>query len=132
MPETEIIQAASQRPSVRHRWPEGVLGLLAYLVDHCVYRFQYPVSWHDIRACEESSSAIIVSANGGVAVFDDVEIDILRGLVHGEADRMLAERLGMRPYCIADVRATLRRDLGISTAAHLAQLASDYDALLKC
>jgi hypothetical protein len=69
---------------------------------------------------------LIVSANGGISVFDGIEIEILRRLVKNEADPAIAEHTGVHPYCIADVRAKLRDELGISTAAQLSKLASDF------
>jgi hypothetical protein len=69
---------------------------------------------------------LIVSANGGISVFDGIEIEILRHLARHENDRSIAERTGVHPYFIADVRAKLRDELGITTATQLAKLGSDF------
>ncbi|HTH78788.1 MAG TPA: hypothetical protein VL593_07405 [Ramlibacter sp.] len=67
-----------------------------------------------------------MSANGGISVFDGVEIEILKRLARLENDRTIAERIGVHPYCIADVRAKLRDELGITTSSQLAKLGSDF------
>lgn len=79
-----------------------------------------------LRSCEESGSSLIVFANGGISVFDGAEVEILRRLARNETDRTIAERTGVHPYFIAEVRAKLRDELGITTATQLAELGSDF------
>jgi DNA-binding NarL/FixJ family response regulator len=74
----------------------------------------------------------MLSANGGVSVFDGIEIDILRALLRGEGDQVIADAMGVRLHLVANVRAKLRRDLGISTSDQLARLATEYGKALKC
>ena len=89
---TEINGAAAERPSIRYRWPKGIWGLVAYLYDHCVRRYRYPVNWHDLMLADESMSAIV----------------------------------------LANVRAKLRQELGVTTTDQLAKLAAEYGKALKC
>lgn len=95
---------------------QGIFGRLAYFLCR---RFR-------LRSCEESGSSLIVSANGGISVFDGVEVEILRRLARHENDRTIAERIGVHPYSIADVRAKLRDELGITTASQLAKLGTHF------
>jgi hypothetical protein len=95
---------------------QGIFGRLAFWACR---RFR-------LRSCEESGSSLIVSANGGITVFDGLEIEILRHLARHENDRTIAERIGVHPYFIADVRAKLRDELGITTATQLAELGRDF------
>jgi hypothetical protein len=105
---------------------------VAYFYDHCVWRYKYPVNWSDLMLLDDSMSAFMICANGGISVFDGIEIDILRRLVRGETDQGVADGLGVRVYCVANVRAKLRRDLGITTTAELQKLANEYGKTLGC
>lgn len=78
------------------------------------------------QSFKASGSSLIVFANGGISVFDGVEVEILRRLWRNETDRTIAERSGVHPYFIAEVRAKLRDELGITTAAQLSELGNDF------
>jgi hypothetical protein len=95
---------------------QGIFGRLAHFLRR---RFR-------LRSCEESGSSLIVSANGGISIFHGVEVEILRRLARHENDRTIAECVGVHPYFIAEVRAKLRDELGITTASQLSELGSDF------
>jgi hypothetical protein len=104
---------------------------MAYLYDHCVWGYEYPVNWRDLMLVDDSMSAFIICANGGISVFDGIEIDILRSLIRSETDQAIANALGVPVYCVAGVRANLRRDLGITSNAQLQELANVYGKTLR-
>lgn len=48
--------AKPARKELRRRWPPGLFGWLAYLTDHCIYGFDWPVDWPQSAADEVSVS----------------------------------------------------------------------------
>jgi hypothetical protein len=113
-------------PLVRHNWPKGFFGWLAYLHDHGLCGYQRPINWSDLWAFEESSTAVYLFANGGAMVLDGVEIDVLRLLGRGVDDASIATTLDIRLSAIAKLRAEIGASLGILTAADLTHLATTH------
>ncbi len=127
-------EAALHRPShtFRHRWPKGIFGWWAYLVDHHLHGFERPVDWNEVRAVEECGPALVLFANGGAAVFCGIDVDIIRHIVRGDEDGVIARDLDVSAGAVAEVRTKLRGDLGVLTSSDLARLASNHGSTLAC
>jgi DNA-binding CsgD family transcriptional regulator len=119
-------EVAARESRVRHNWPKGFFGWLAYLHDHGLCGYQRPINWSDLWAFEESSTAVYLFANGGAMVLDGVEIDVLRLLGRGVDDASIATALDISLSTIAKLRAEIGASLGIVTAADLTHLATTH------
>jgi hypothetical protein len=121
---SSLIQAVRRRPSrtLRHLWPKGFFGWWAYFADHYLHGFDRPVDWNELRAVEECGSALVLFANGGVAAFCGIDVDIIRRIVRGDEDEAIARELDVKADAVAEVRARLRSDLGVSTSSELTRL----------
>jgi hypothetical protein len=111
---------------LRHHWPKGFFGWLAYLHDHGLCGYERPINWSDLWAFEESPTAVYLFANGGAMVLDGVEVDVLRLLGRGVDDASIATALDISLSAIAKLRAEIGVSLGILTAADLTLLATSH------
>lgn len=110
--------------SIRHRWPAGPLGWISYLVDHKVKGFQRPVPWGDLWHFENVGHGRPAFANGGCAVFEQHELDIIKSLAKGSSDCDAAAEARTSERAVRSVRRRFAEHLGASSAADIAAVAS--------
>lgn len=119
----------TKESSIRHRWPAGPLGWVSYLVDHKVRGFERPVPWGDLWHLENGGHGRPAFANGGCAVFEQHELDIIQALAKGSSDSEAAAEARASERAVRSVRRRFAEHLGASSAADIAAVASSNKLL---
>ena len=123
-PERAAGAAANLNP--RLNWPRGLLGWLAYIVDHRVRGFTRPVDWPSLRVLEHGGHGIPICANGTALGLLGYEVDVFRLIAKGEPDAAIADALRLAPRTIARLRAKLLATFGASDWKDLAHIAATH------
>lgn len=117
---------AAIRSNPRLNWPKGLLGWLAYLIDHRFRGFTRPVDWLSLRAIENGGHGVPICANGTVLGLLGYEIDVFRLIAKGELDVAIADTVRLTPQKIARLRAKLMTTFGASDWTDLAHIAATH------
>lgn len=113
--------------SIRHMWPKGLLGCLAYFFDHVLYGSKRPIDWPGLWAFEECCVGFpLFLDGGGVLILDFLEVEFLRFTAVGLVDLELAKALGIGEPAAHSLAQQFKNRLGVSDLKALAEVAISH------
>lgn len=116
------------QPSLRSRWPKGVIGAFRYFTDHVIYRYQRPVDWMALYAMEEAFMPGYPVWAGGFAILNDDEEAVFKLLgEEGGSTEPIRVKLGMTEVQIEKHLGRLKQMLGAATVSELAEIARQHE-----